>query len=320
VVYLQTRSALETCLGKETPIKAIGSLDAEKFRRSLVDDELAGATISKRVKTARAFFRLGVRWKMLIENPFDGLKAGGQTNRERMVFIPAEVVGKVIDEATSAEWKALIALARWCGLRTPSEHFAIRWGDIDWDKKRIVIHAAKTSGKEGREYRVVPLFAEVEPYLMAIFAAAPVGSEYVFNELRRPGVNLRTQFERFIKRAGVGSWLRLFQNLRSSRANELAEVFPAHVSAAWLGYTEAVARAHYLEVRDSDFEAAAKMPSQLSRGVNRVLAGGDKGGQGVSEQKDESPQTLEMQQGALVGAPCQSQSMTPTGFEPVSTP
>jgi hypothetical protein len=42
-------------------------------------------------------------------------------------------------------------------------------------------------------------------------------------------VNLRTQFERIVKHAGLKKWPRLFHNLRSSRQTELAETFPSHV-------------------------------------------------------------------------------------------
>jgi hypothetical protein len=36
-----------------------------------------------------------------------------------------------------------------------------------------------------------------------------------------------------------------FQNMRSTRATELIEIYPAHIVNAWMGHTEAVAMAHY---------------------------------------------------------------------------
>lgn len=75
-------------------------------------------------------------------------------------------------------------------------------------------------------------------------------------------VNLRTRFEKIIKRAGVTPWPRLWHNLRASRQTELTEVFPAHVVSAWLGNSERIAAQHYLQVLDSHFEKAGRIPAR----------------------------------------------------------
>jgi hypothetical protein len=46
---------------------------------------------------------------------------------------------------------------------------------------------------------------------------------------RQQNANLRTQFERILKRAGIQPWERLFQNLRASRETEMANQYPLHV-------------------------------------------------------------------------------------------
>jgi hypothetical protein len=69
-------------------------------------------------------------------------------------------------------------------------------------------------------------------------------------------VNLRTQFQRYVLKAGVKPWPKLWQNLRASRATELADSYPSHVCAAWLGHTEAVADAFYRTVTDAHFDRA----------------------------------------------------------------
>ena len=69
-------------------------------------------------------------------------------------------------------------------------------------------------------------------------------------------VNLRTQFTKIIKRAGLTPWPQLWHNLRASRQSELTESFPAHVVTAWLGNSERIAEKHYLQVLDAHFERA----------------------------------------------------------------
>jgi len=73
--------------------------------------------------------------------------------------------------------------------------------------------------------------------------------------------NLRTQLFRIISRAGLSAWPRLFHNLRASRETELVREHPIHVVCAWIGNSERVARRHYLQVTDADFEKATSNPT-----------------------------------------------------------
>ncbi len=68
--------------------------------------------------------------------------------------------------------------------------------------------------------------------------------------------NLRTQFERIIRRAAVKQWPRLFHNMRASRQTELNNEFPPHVVADWLGNTVTVADAHYNMTTEDHFQRA----------------------------------------------------------------
>ena len=98
---------------------------------------------------------------------------------------------------------------------------------------------------------------ELQPLLLAAFEAAEPGDEYVVSMARDPRVNLRTQFLRIIRRAGIKPWPRLFHNLRASFATELVERFPGHVVAAWAGHSVEIAERHYLQVRDAHFALAS---------------------------------------------------------------
>jgi integrase len=86
------------------------------------------------------------------------------------------------------------------GLRCPSEHLELRWRDIDWTAGKMLVHSPKTEHHEGGESRIVPLFAEMRPYLEDAFDPE---AEFVINRYRRPDANMRTTFLKIIKRAGV---------------------------------------------------------------------------------------------------------------------
>lgn len=255
VTYAQTRSSLETRFGGSAPLAVVTPLEAERWKQSMLDAGLAHATVSKRVKTARQIFRCGVKWQMLAANPFEEVRAGAQVNRERLRFITREKIQKVIDACPDAEWRLIVALSRYGGLRCPSEHLSLRWSDIDWEQGRVIVTSPKTAGQK-KDSRVMPLFPELAGYLRAVFEEAPEGSKWVITRYRQPNCNLRTTLLRILRRASVEPWPRLFQNLRASRETELCEEFPTHVVTAWLGNTEAVAKAHYLQVTDAHFERA----------------------------------------------------------------
>jgi integrase len=126
----------------------------------------------------------------------------------------------------------------------------LRWSDIDWVLGRIVIRSPKTEHHEIKEHRVIPLLPELRPYLEAVRDEAKPGydcplSDPVITRYRDVNANLRTQLLRIVANAGLSPWPKLFQNLRASRATELAKEHPGHVAAAWLGHSTAVAQKHY---------------------------------------------------------------------------
>lgn len=144
------------------------------------------------------------------------------------------------------EWRLIFSLARFGGLRTPSETQKLRWCDIDWERGRLLVHSPKTEHHEGKETRWIPLFPELREHLEAAFDAAAEGTEFVITRYRDGDQNLRTHMLRIIKRAGLKAWPKLFQNLRSTRETELAEIYPLHMVTAWLGNSQLMAAKHYL--------------------------------------------------------------------------
>lgn len=217
------------------------------------------------------FAAAAVRHRLITANPFDEVKAGTRSNSDRQRFIELDATEKIIEAAPDAEWRLTISLARFGGLRVPSEVLSLRWSDIDRERKRILVHAPKTEHHEGKATRWMPLFPELVVPLQDALDQADEGAEFVIMRHRPAslrsdngswrGVNLRTQFARIIKRVGLKLWPRLWQNLRSSRETELTHQFPLHVVTAWLGNSEAVATRHYLQVTEADFERAASEPS-----------------------------------------------------------
>jgi len=267
--WTRTRIRLVKFFGDSRDLRTITPGDADAWRQSMVDDKLAPATISRTVKNARQFFKAAVRQRLVHANPFADLKAGGERDDTRKVFVTCETIDKVLD-AANTEWQTIIALCRFGGLRCPTEVLALEWDHIDWAGGKFTVTSPKTR-HQGKPYRTVPLFPELRPYLEASHAIAPDGARFVVARYRDASTNLRTQFLRILRRAGVEPWERLFQNLRASRETELANKFPLHVVTAWLGNTPTVATQHYLTVTEEHFEQALVVPEVVQGVVQGVV-------------------------------------------------
>jgi integrase len=310
--YKQARQSLEAFFGVDRMLSTIKPLDAQKWRQSMVEEGLAIATIAKRVKVARAVFAKGIKWEYLTANPLADVEIGSMKNRKRLRFVERADIERVLAACPDPAWRALIALARYGALRVPSEALLLRWDSVDWETGRMTVFSPKTEGTD-KASRLVPIFPELRPHLLAAFEAAPDGSEFVVERFRDPGVNLRTQLLRLLTRAGVKPWPRLWQNLRASRATELSAEHPQHVAAAWCGHTEAVAEGHYWQVRDSDFEKALAGPKAAQ---NPAQSEAESAGTGGNEPDLELAQVSAVPVNATPDTLVPGEQVTPLGFEP----
>src|SRR5690606_10136614 len=120
------------------------------FRQSLKNDNLRENSIRKHVAIARQFLEDAKRRRIIAENPFAGLPAGTIPAPDRQQFVTHDMIRKVIDVAPCTEWRLIIALARFGGLRTPSETFALRWSDIDWERGRMTVSVPKLEHIPGK--------------------------------------------------------------------------------------------------------------------------------------------------------------------------
>lgn len=275
--YLTTRESLVTYFGAERSLREISAEDAAAWRNQLGGKrQLTENTRRKHTAVAKVFFNAAVAQGVLSKSPFGELKATVIPNQERFYFVSREEAERVLEACPDAEWRLIFALARYGGLRCPSEVLQLRWVDVDFDKSRIRVRSPKTEHHAGKESRIVPLFPELRPYLED--AAALNRSAFAVERYRSSNINLRTQLHRIIKRAGLTPWPKTFQNLRSTRQTELAENFPVQAVCAWIGNSKDVALNHYLQVTDDHFQRAAGAISgatDLQSPANPYNSGGD---------------------------------------------
>lgn len=318
LVFGRARKHLIEFFGAGRRLSDVTQGAAEDFALYLTGKEIgktakrlmAEATVRKMCGVARQFFESAVKHRLIPANPFDadGIKTTVRGNADKFRFITADDAEAVIKACPDAQWRLIVALSRWGGLRCPSEHLALTLDHIDWENNRLIVPQPKVA-HHGTPQRVIPIFPELRPYLEEVFDAAPSKTVWLITRYRDSASNLRTQFERIIKRAGLTPWPRLFHNLRATRQTELSDRFPQHVVCQWLGNSEQVASRHYLNVTDAHFHAAltpipkaAQKAAQCAPELRRIDAHGGPGNK-------KTP----CFQGVLVAG------MDDTGLEPVTS-
>ena len=268
-VWGHTGRNLVSYFGADKDMRAITPADADDWAAWLRSSEgLAENTIRKRCQFAKMFFSVAIRRKLLPESPFASLVGTVVSVPERQRFITRETVDALLHQCPGPESRLLIIMARYLGLRVPSEIVPLTWRDVDWDNLRIVITSPKTKRHKGGAKRVCPIFPEVLPALSEAYEAAPEGACWIFPSIRTGAKNLRTGLARAIRRAGLTPWPRLWQNFRATRATELADQYPSHVAAAWLGHTERIADRHYRQTTGTHYERAIYEPTGAMPGQN----------------------------------------------------
>ena len=292
--WAHTRRNLLAFFGPDKPLREITEADAAQFSRWLkTNQELAESTARKRCSITKQFFSSAVDARLLEISPFRKVKGSQQPNRQRQFFVTEEVSQRVLAACPDAEFRLLFGLARWCALRTPSEPFALRWQDVNWEQGVLHIHASKTAHHKHGGERVVPIFPEVLPLLREVWEQAPEGAVHVIEHYRQH-TNLGVKLSRVVRQAGLAPWPKVWHNLRATRCTELQQGgFAPQVVTDWCGHTEAIAEQAYWMTTAEDFARAAefKATTITAGGANVVQQAIANGGNGLQAQSGTNEKT-----------------------------
>ena len=225
---------------------------------------LSPSWAKKHAKRLRQILAYGVSARLLNENVADGIKIGDETNDDRKYYVDRATASEVIEHCPTIEWKLIFALARFCGLRVPTEVHVLKWSDVLWDQNKLRIESKKTG------LRYCPIFEPALKLLREAYDMAPERATHIFPN-RNTESNLRTHMHRIIKSAGLVPWPKVFVNLRSSCRTDLEDNFRETVINAWIGHTTKVGQKHYSQVRPSDWEEANRFGGSTGGSISANL-------------------------------------------------
>lgn len=235
-------------------VATITEADAESFARWARSHFKSQSHSGKIIADCRQIFTVAKKFRLIHLNPFhEGINSSQPVDQSRNTYVSEEQIDKLIASATT-EFAAVIASARYGGVRIPSEVLSMKWTDIDWDKRQIVIH-----DKKRKKDKVLPLFPKWDAALSKLWQESPEGQEYVFNHCRASAnKTYRKDLEQLIKRNKLEQWPKLWVTMRASRETDLKAMYPGahHVVHDWIGNSQKVSEKHYDRITPEHFAKA----------------------------------------------------------------
>jgi integrase len=177
-------------------------------------------TVNLELRTLRSAFYTALRWKLIQENPFKGVRLCSIADGVPPYFSQAEF--QTLVSAIEEEWlRDLVYVAGLTGMRR-GELVHLRWSDVDLKNQSIRIQSAANFRTKRGKCRVVPINPEVEKVLVRRNECS--NGEYVFHVDGRMihEQGLSRWFKRYVRRSKLNSELH-FHSLRHSFASWLVQ-------------------------------------------------------------------------------------------------
>ena len=259
----QTHSKLLAFFPEKTSLRAITPNLAADWRQALVKSGLSTAAVKTHCGNVKTVFNEALRRKIISENPFSELVSGATPATNQRYVSPTEA-DAIVEACGDMRLKLVFALARYAGLRTPSETHLLTWSDVDWQHNRLRVRSPKTERHSGHEQRTVPICPKLAKILQDAYDSAPDGAEQIVT--LGMGGYFRTGMRRAIRRAGVAEWSSLWQTLRRSCEIEWAQIYPQFAVSKWIGHSITVSGKHYANlVPDELFDKVATSVPQAAQ-------------------------------------------------------
>jgi integrase len=248
--FRNVRTHLLTQWPAHTSLAAITPGDCDAFARQ-IRSKHKPSHAGKLLSDARQIFKSACRYNLIETNPFADISCSAPHDTTRESYLTAADANRLIALA-NPHLAAVIAAARFAGLRVPSEPLALQLSHINWDENRFTVTDTKRATT-----RSVPIFTEFRPHLLRVIEALPDGATFVFTRARSSaGTQWRDQLEKAIVLAGLKQWPKLWQNLRASCRTDLESRFPGFVVDQWLGHSSKIGAKHYTRVHDAHYAEA----------------------------------------------------------------
>jgi len=121
----------------ERILAALRPLDLQAMYQHMTELGLSARTIRYAHVLMKGAMQQAVRWRLLLENPADGLKVPQQVRNE-MRSLTVEQARVLLKAAEGTKYGPVLAVALTTGMR-PSEYLGLKWQDIDWARQTVSV-------------------------------------------------------------------------------------------------------------------------------------------------------------------------------------
>jgi integrase len=121
----------------ERILAALRPLDLQAMYQHMTERGLSARTIRYAHVLMKGAMQQAVRWRLLLENPADGLKVPQQVRNE-MRSLTVEQARVLLKAAEGTKYGPVLAVALTTGMR-PSEYLGLKWQDIDWARQTVSV-------------------------------------------------------------------------------------------------------------------------------------------------------------------------------------
>ena len=118
-------------------LAGIRPLDLQTMYQEMTKRGLSARTVRYAHVVVKSAMQQAVRWRLLLENPADGLRVPQQVRNE-MRSLAIEQARALLKAAENTKYGPVFAVALTTGMR-PSEYLGLKWQDIDWARQTVSV-------------------------------------------------------------------------------------------------------------------------------------------------------------------------------------
>ena len=121
----------------ERVLAAMRRMDVQTTYQEMIERGLSARTVRYTHAALRSAMRQALHWRLLLENPVDGVKIPQQPRGE-MSLLTVEQAQTFLKAALATPHGSVLAVALTTGMR-PSEYLGLKWQDVDWARQTISV-------------------------------------------------------------------------------------------------------------------------------------------------------------------------------------
>ena len=121
----------------ETVLAAMRPLDVQTTYQKMIERGLSARTVRYTHAVLRSAIRQALQWRLLLDNPVDGVKIPQQARGEMRSFT-VDQAQTFVKAALATPHGPALAVALTTGMR-PSEYLGLKWRDIDWARQTVSV-------------------------------------------------------------------------------------------------------------------------------------------------------------------------------------